>query len=86
MTDFLDIIHHPTSISENGICLCPQVKPAHLGPVNRTSPYFWRQVLPVSDKFQSETGNTHSNNLYRYDFRTVIQDKRLQLSLLATLA
>jgi hypothetical protein len=41
---FLDIIHRPVyfskhNVSETGFCLCVQVIPTQLGPIDRASPY-----------------------------------------------
>jgi hypothetical protein len=46
---FLDIIHRPIYIlehngSETGFCLHLQVKPTHLGPTDRASPYLQTPV------------------------------------------
>jgi hypothetical protein len=62
---FLDIINRPVlcktpscvclkhNVLETGLCLCLQVKPSQLGPIDRASPYVWTPA-PTQDRLYNQ--------------------------------
>jgi hypothetical protein len=80
----LDIIHHPIfiwkhrsvyfskhNVLETGFCLCFQVKPTQLGPINRASTYLWRWAQLSRFYVKTETESSLRNVVFRNIYRTV---------------
>jgi hypothetical protein len=83
---FLDIIHHPVfiwknrpvyfskhKVSETGFCLRLWVKPTHLSPINRASPYF--RTIGSGFYLKTETESSLQNVVFWKINRTVSLDK-----------